>query len=67
MEYGYLYQLDNIRPHNVKNKNDYRINLICDVIDEGEISDNLTLSDAQQSIINQNLFKHGLIIAHSYP
>jgi len=67
MEYGYLYQLDNIRPHNVKNKNGYRINLICDVIDEEQILNDLTLSDAQQSIINQNLFKHGLIIVHSYP
>jgi hypothetical protein len=67
MEYGYLYQLDNIRPHNVKNKNGYRINFICDVIDQEQISDNLTLYNTQQSIINQNLFKHGLIVTHSYP
>jgi hypothetical protein len=65
MEYGYLYQLDNIRPHNVKNKNSYRINFICDVIDSDLISEDLLLTDIQQIKMMQTIFNTGLIIDHS--
>jgi hypothetical protein len=62
MEYGYLYQLDNIRPHTVKNKNSYRINFICDVINADLISEDLIKNDSQQLKTMQTIFNTGLII-----
>lgn len=62
MEYGYLYQLDNIRPHTVKNKNGYRINFICDVIDADLISENLGFYDNEQCKICETIYADGLII-----
>ena len=64
MEYGYLYQLDNINPHKVANKNGYRINLICDLVDKNLISNDLLLTDRKQSVINQNIVNNGLALAH---
>lgn len=65
MEYGYLYQLDNINPHKVENKNGYRINLICDLVDKNLISNDLLLTDDNQLAINKSIINTGLALAHS--
>jgi hypothetical protein len=62
MEYGYLYQFDNIRPHTVKNKNGYRINFICDVMDADLISEELGFYDTEQCKICESIYSDGLII-----
>jgi hypothetical protein len=62
MEYGYLYQFDNIRPHTVKNKNGYRINFICDVMDADLISEELGFYDKEQCKICESIYSDGLII-----
>lgn len=64
MEYGYLYQLDNIRPHNVKNKEGYRINFICDLISKDLITESLLSPDMKQVRILHDIFKYGLKIIH---
>ena len=63
MNYGNLYELDNINPHNVKNKNGYRINLIADVIDQDNMIDDLTSIDTTQNDILSKIFKFGLPIS----
>lgn len=64
MEYGYLYQLDNVHPHNVKNNNGYRINFICDVMKKDLITDGLNAPDPTQTSINYMLLRHGLALNH---
>lgn len=49
MEYGYLYELDNIRPHNVKNGEEYRVNFICDVMNINDICEGLNSIDPDQN------------------
>ena len=66
MEYGYLYQLDNIRPHNVKNKNAHRINLICDIINNDLINTNLMLTNSEQFKMNRTIFNNGLALDPLY-
>lgn len=64
MEYGYLYQLDNFNPHNVKNNLDYRIHLICDLIDQNLIDNSLNNSDVSQVEKLHSIFRYGLKINH---
>lgn len=60
MEYGNLYELDNIRPHNVKNKDGYRINFICDVLPKEMIVPGLTNVDITQALELNKILTHGL-------
>lgn len=64
MEYGYLYQLDNVRPHNVINKEGYRTNFICDVIPKSLVADGLLDTDPTQMSILSDIFKFGLNVTH---
>lgn len=62
MECGFLYELDNIRPHNVKNHNGVRVNFIADVISNDMIDDKLNSCDFDQTTFLNKIFTFGLPI-----
>lgn len=65
MQRGFLYELDNIRPHNVINDSEqYRINFIADVIDSNLIGPDLTTLDDEQFQFLNYIFNNGLKIIH---